>query len=57
MCCRCPDTIKVKKRMVHASSKDALVKKLQFGGKQFHATEISDITHDIVVEELKKFRG
>jgi len=50
----CPDTTRVKKRMLHASSKDALVKKVQFGGKQFQATEVSDISADTVLETLKK---
>lgn len=50
----CPDTTKVKKKMLHASSKDALVKKLQYGGKPFQATEVSDITKEVVMETLKK---
>ncbi|CAH1785131.1 unnamed protein product [Owenia fusiformis] len=49
----CPDTAHVKKKMIYASSKDALVKKLKGVSQQLiQASDYSDLEYKSVVEKV-----
>ncbi|CEL94944.1 unnamed protein product [Vitrella brassicaformis CCMP3155] len=49
-----PDTAKVKPKMVYASSKDILKKKLEGLAKEIQANDVSELAYDNVVTELKR---
>ena len=50
--CRCPDSLPVKKKMVFASSTDAIKKKLGKGFKEIQCNEVSDFDYDDISKEL-----
>lgn len=50
---RAPDTSKVKQKMLYASSKDALRKKLVGIGTEIQATDASEIAYETVLEKVK----
>ena len=47
---RAPEDAKVKQKMVYASSKDAIKKKLDGLAKELQATELADLEWEHVVE-------
>jgi cofilin len=51
---RCPDTAKIKSKMVYASSKDALRKKLVGVALEIQATDPEEIEYDTVLGKLLK---
>lgn len=50
----CPDTAKIKSKMVYASSKDALRKKLVGVALEIQATDPEEIEYDTVLGKLQK---
>lgn len=50
---RAPDTSKVKQKMLYASSKDAIRKKLIGIGTEVQATDASEISFEAVLEKVK----
>lgn len=50
----CPDTAPIKKKMVSASSKDTLKKKLVGIAKEFQGTDLDDLCYDDILEKAKK---
>ena len=52
---RAPDSAKAKEKMLYAGSKDALSKTLEGLSVKIHATDLSEITEDIVVTACQKF--
>ena len=52
--CRCPDSLPVKKKMVFASSTDAIKKKLGKGFKEIQCSDMSDFDYDEISKELAK---
>ncbi|EPZ31425.1 Actin-binding, cofilin/tropomyosin type domain-containing protein [Rozella allomycis CSF55] len=50
-----PETSKVKQKMLYASSKDALRKKLVGVSTEIQATELSEVDYDVVLERVKSF--
>lgn len=50
-----PDVAKVKSKMLYASSKDALRKKLEGIATEVQATESEEITYEAVLEKVKLF--
>ena len=48
-----PDTSKVRQKMLYASSKDALRKKLAGVATEVQATDMSEISHDAILEKAK----
>lgn len=48
-----PDTSKVKQKMLYASSKDALRKKLVGVGVEVQATDMGEISYEAVLEKVK----
>jgi PHP family Zn ribbon phosphoesterase len=50
---RAPDTAKVKQKMLYASSKDAIRKKLVGVGTEVQATDASEISFEAVLEKVK----
>lgn len=51
--CRAPDTAKVKQKMLYASSKDAIRKKLVGVGVEVQATDASEISFEAVLDKVK----
>lgn len=51
--CWCPDTAKVKKKMVYSSSYDALKKSLVGVHKAFQATDHSEASQEVIEEKLR----
>ncbi len=52
--CRAPDTAKIKQKMLYASSKDALRKKLVGIATEIQATDLSEIAYDVVLDKVSK---
>ena len=52
---RAPDTAKIKSKMVYAGSKDALTRSLVGVSTKISATDLSELTVDILVEACRKF--
>lgn len=52
---RAPDTAKVKAKMIYAGSKDALTRSLVGVSTKISATDLSELTEDIIKEACKKF--
>ena len=52
---RAPDTAKIKAKMVYAGSKDALTRALVGVSTKISASDLSELTQEIVVEACKKF--
>ena len=52
---RAPDTAKIKAKMVYAGSKDALTRALVGVSTKISATDLSELTEDIIVEACRKF--
>jgi tRNA U34 2-thiouridine synthase MnmA/TrmU len=52
--CRSPDSSKIKQKMLYAASKDALRKKLVGVATEIQATDLSEISHDIVLDKVSK---
>ena len=50
--CRCPDSAKVRTKMLYASSKDALKKKLVGINHEVQATEHSELNQKDVTEKI-----
>lgn len=48
-----PDTSKVRQKMIYASSKDALRKKLAGVATEIQATDFSEVGYDAVIEKVK----
>ena len=48
-----PDTSKVRQKMLYASSKDAIRKKLAGVATEIQATDMSEVSHDAVLEKAK----
>lgn len=48
-----PDTSKVRQKMLYASSKDAIRKKLAGIATEIQATDMSEVSHDAVLEKVK----
>jgi Cofilin/tropomyosin-type actin-binding protein len=53
--CRAPDTAPIKKKMVYAGSKDALTRALVGVSTKISATDLSELTVDILIEACRKF--
>lgn len=53
--CRAPDSATVKKKMIFAGSKDALTRAFVGVGTKVSATDMSEITEEILIEACKKF--
>jgi hypothetical protein len=51
---RAPDSSKIKQKMLYASSKDALRKKLVGIATEIQATDLSELSHDAVLEKVSK---
>jgi len=47
----CPDTAKIKSKMIYTSTKDSIRKKLVGIGSEIQATDKSEISHDAVLEK------
>ena len=52
---RAPDTAKIKSKMVYAGSKDALTRALVGVSTKISATDLSELTQDILIEACRKF--
>lgn len=52
---RAPDTAKIKAKMVYAGSKDALTRALVGVSTKISATDLSELTEDVIIEACKKF--
>jgi hypothetical protein len=52
---RAPDTAPIKKKMVYAGSKDALTRALVGVSTKISATDLSELTVDILIEACRKF--
>ena len=52
---RAPETAKTKAKMVYAGSKDALTRSLVGVSTKISATDLSELTVDILVEACRKF--
>ena len=52
---RAPDTAPVKTKMIYAGSKDALTRALVGISVKINATDMSELTEDIVKDACKKF--
>eukprot|EP01041_Mallomonas_annulata_P009354 gene9354-19405_t len=50
-----PDTAKVKDKMVYAASKDAFLNAMVGLGTKIQATDMSELTVDIIMEACRKF--
>ena len=48
-----PDTSKVRQKMLYASSKDAIRKKLAGVATEIQATDMSEVSHEAVLEKVK----
>eukprot|EP00053_Salpingoeca_punica_P003916 m.45988 g.45988 ORF g.45988 m.45988 type:complete len:142 (-) comp12494_c0_seq1:550-975(-) len=48
----CPDTAKIKAKMLYAASKDALRKKFVGIGNEFQATDLDEIEYEAVLEKI-----
>lgn len=51
---RAPDTAKIKPKMLYASSKDALRKKLVGIATEIQATDLSEVAYEVVLEKVSK---
>ena len=51
---RSPDTAKIKAKMLYASSKDALRKKLVGVATEIQATDLSEVAYDTVLDKVSK---
>lgn len=49
-----PDSSKIKSKMLYASSKDALRKKLVGVSTEIQATDLSEIAYDVVLDKVSK---
>jgi len=49
----CPDTARIKKKMLYSSSFDALKHALEGVGKYIQATDMAEASHDCVLEKLR----
>ena len=52
---RSPDTAKVKSKMVYAGSKDAMSRAMVGISTKVTATDMSELTEEIIVDACKKF--
>jgi cofilin len=52
---RAPDTSKIKQKMLYASSKDAIRKKLVGIGAEIQGTDMSEVAYEAVLEKVKSF--
>ena len=52
---RAPDTAKIKAKMVYAGSKDALTRALVGVSTKISATDLSELTEDVITEACRKF--
>ena len=52
---RAPDSATVKKKMIFAGSKDALTRAFVGVGTKVSATDMSELTEDILIEACRKF--
>ena len=52
---RSPDTAKIKSKMVYAGSKDALSRAMVGISTKVTATDMSELTKEIIVDACKKF--
>ena len=50
-----PDTAKVKSKMVYAGSKEALHRAFTGVGTKINATDLSELTEEVVTDACKKF--
>jgi len=50
----CPDTAKIKSKMIYTSSKDAIRKKLVGIGTEIQATDKAEISNDAVLEKVRR---
>lgn len=48
-----PDTSKVRQKMLYASSKDAIRKKLAGVATEIQATDMSEVSHEAVLDKVK----
>lgn len=51
--CRSPDTAKVKSKMLYASSKDAIRKKLVGIANEIQATDSAEVSYDTVLDRVR----
>lgn len=51
---RCPDTAKIKSKMVYAASKDALRKRLVGVAVEIQATDSDELEHASILSKLQK---
>ena len=51
---RAPETAKIKPKMLYASSKDALRKKLVGVATEIQGTDLSEISYDSVLDKVSK---
>lgn len=51
--CWCPDTAKIKKKMLYSSSFDALKSALDGIGKYIQATDMAEASYEIVLEKIR----
>ena len=52
--CRCPDSSGIKKKMIYASSKDAVAKKLEGIQVNIQCNDLDEISYAEVVEQASK---
>lgn len=53
----CPETAKLKKKMIYASSKDSLRKKLVGIGAEIQGTDFAEVSYESVFERVSKGAG
>jgi hypothetical protein len=53
-CCRCPDVCKVREKMIYASSKDELKKRLVGVATEVQGSDKSDVDINVVVERVNR---
>lgn len=51
--CWCPDTAKIKKKMLYSSSFDALKSALDGVGKYIQATDMAEASYDCVLDKIR----
>jgi cofilin len=49
---RSPDTAKIKQKMIYASSKDGLRKKLDGVYTEIQCTDLSEVSHETVLDKV-----
>jgi len=50
----CPETAKIKSKMIYTSTKDSIRKKLVGIGSEIQATDRAEIAHDVVLEKCRR---